>query len=151
MRALLITALATLVVTLLAAVFGGTLLASPPPPPYQVIVNPHNPEASAERKFLEDAFLKKVTRWPNDDVIRPVDLPAKSPVRRKFSEEVLNRSVESVKEYWNQRIFSGRDVPPPELDTDADVVAFVLKYDGAVGYVSGSANLNGAKVITVIK
>jgi ABC-type phosphate transport system substrate-binding protein len=119
-------------------------------PAFQIIVHPSNRTASLDRKFVEDAFLKKVTRWPdNDSVIRPVDLGAGSPVRRAFSESVLNRSVEAVKGYWQQRIFSGRDVPPPELDTDDDVVRYVLKYDGAVGYVSGGANLEGARVVDV--
>jgi ABC-type phosphate transport system substrate-binding protein len=120
-----------------------------PAPIYVLIVQATNPVASVERKFLEDAFLKKITRWPNDTTIRPVDLTASSPVRRKFTEEVLERTLESVKSYWQQRIFSGRDVPPPELDGDDDVVAYVRKHEGAVGYVSGHANLGEVKILEV--
>ncbi len=118
-------------------------------PPYQIIVNPTNPAASVERKFLEDAFLKKTTTWPSGDVIRPVDLAPDSATRNRFSRDVLNRSVEAVKSYWQQRIFSGRDVPPPELDHDDDVVKFVLGHPGGVGYVSGTATVTGAKVVAV--
>jgi len=118
-------------------------------PVYVVIVNPNNPATDADRKFLEDAFLKKVTRWPNDEVIKPADLAPSSSVRKKFSEEVLHRSVDEVKRYWQQRIFSGRDVPPPEFETDDEAIKYVQKHDGGIGYVSGSANLNGAKVIAV--
>ena len=116
---------------------------------YQVIVNPNNPTTAADREFLADAFLKKATTWSSGETILPVDLPPGSPVRRQFSEEVLHRSVAEVKSYWQQRIFSGRDVPPPELDSDEDVVEYVLKHEGAVGYVSGAANLNGAKPVSV--
>ncbi len=70
-------------------------------------------------------------------MIRPADLVPGSPARRKFTEEILKRSVEAVRGYWQQRIFSGRDVPPPEVETDEEVVKYVLKYTGAVGYVSG--------------
>jgi hypothetical protein len=63
---------------------------------------------------------------------------------------VLKRSVLVVKTYWQQRIFSGRGIPPPELDSDALVVEYVLKHRGAVGYVSGVCELGGAKVLTVI-
>jgi|HubBroStandDraft_6_1064221.scaffolds.fasta_scaffold09400_1 ABC-type phosphate transport system substrate-binding protein len=132
---------------LCATVFGQQH--SPPPPPYQVIVHPRNAEVTVERKFLEDAFLKKITTWPNDDVIRPADLAPDSPVRRAFTRDVLNRSVEAVKGYWQQRIFSGRDVPPPEFQQDEDVVQFVLKHEGGVGYVSGTAKINGCKVLVV--
>jgi hypothetical protein len=130
---------------LCATVFADTR----PTPFYVVIVEPSNEVTSVERKFLEETFLKKVTRWPNDSALRPVDLAPNSAVRRKFTQEVLNRSVEAVQGYWQQRIFSGRDVPPPEFDTDHDVVDYVLKHAGAVGYVSGTADLGGAKVLTV--
>lgn len=118
-------------------------------PAYLVIVHPDNPAGVVERKFLEDAFLKKVTTWPSGEVIRPADLPAESPVRRAFTRGVLERSVEAVKGYWQQRIFSGRDVPPPELDSDDAVVRFVLTHTGAVGYVSGVGRLEGCKTLDV--
>jgi ABC-type phosphate transport system substrate-binding protein len=116
---------------------------------FQVIVNPANPVASVERRFVLDAFLKKVTRWPHDELIRPADLDADSTVRRRFSEQILRRSVAAVKSYWQQLVFSGRDVPPPELDSEWQLVRYVLKYPGAIGYVSTGANLEGAKVLTV--
>ena len=119
------------------------------PPPFVVIVNPANPTTTVDPSFLEDAFLKKVTHWPDDEPIKPVDLASSSPVRRRFSEDVVKRSVEAVKGYWQQRIFSGRDVPPPELDSEEDVVKYVLRYRGAVGYVSPSTNLNGSHVLVV--
>jgi ABC-type phosphate transport system substrate-binding protein len=120
-----------------------------PAPAFQVIVNPRSSVTSVDRKFLEEAFLKKVTAWPDDQVIRPVDLAPDSGVRRAFTHDILNRSVEAVKSYWQQRIFSGRDVPPPELARDEDVVQFVLKHEGGVGYVSGTADVEGCRVIGV--
>ncbi len=120
-----------------------------PAPDFIIIVHPSNESTAVERSFLEEAFLKKITQWPSGEVIRPVDLGPSSPVRRKFSEQILNRSVEAVKGYWQQRIFSGRDTPPPELETDDDVVAFVLKHEGGIGYVSGAAALHGARPLGV--
>jgi ABC-type phosphate transport system substrate-binding protein len=148
MRGLPVTPLA---LALTVAVSWATLFAhaGPPVPVYQVVVHPNNPTSTVDRGLLEDAFLKKITTWPTGELIRPVDLAPGSPVRRKFTEDVLKRSVEAVRGYWQQRIFSGRDVPPPELDTDDDVVRYVLKYEGGVGYVSGGAALNGSKVLSV--
>jgi len=118
-------------------------------PSFRVIVHPANPIASAARDFLADAFLKKITRWDDGEALRPVDQRADSEVRREFSEHVLKRSVQAVKTYWQQRIFSGRGVPPPEFESDAAVVEYVLKHRGAVGYVSGACELGGAKVLAV--
>jgi len=116
---------------------------------YKVIVNPQNPNIQVERRFLLEAFLKKTTHWRHGEPIRPVDLAADSPVRRRFSQEALNRSVAAVKSYWQQSIFAGRDLPPPELDSDEAVVQYVLRYPGAIGYVSGGANLGGARALQV--
>ena len=121
----------------------------PAPPPFVIIVDPSNAGKTYSRKFLADAFLKKTTRWPNGDLIRPVDLSADSPVREKFSQDILKRSVAAVKSYWQQVIFSGRGVPPPELANDDEVVKYVLANNGAVGYVSGAAKLGNAKVVTL--
>lgn len=117
--------------------------------PLRVIVHPSNPASSVERSFLAAAFLKKTTRWPDDRVIRPVDEVAKASVRHVFSESVLQRTVESVKSYWRQIIFSGRGVPPPEFASDAEVVEYVLRNPGGIGYVSGAANIDGAKILQV--
>ncbi|SRR5258706_12928574 len=134
-----------LVVALAATHAGGAA----PVPVFVVIVNPTNATNRVDRRFLADAFLKKTTRWDGGEVIRPVDQAPDSSARRRFSEEVVKRSVAAVRSYWQQIIFAGRDVPPPELGGDDDVVRYVLKYPGAVGYVSGSANASGAKVIAV--
>ncbi len=116
---------------------------------FRIIVNPDNPISSVDRRFLSDVYLKKTTRWPSDEAIRPVDLGPGSPARRAFSDDVLKRSVSAIKSYWQQMVFSGRGVPPPELDSDGEVVRFVLKNGGAVGYVSGSADVAGAKIVPV--
>jgi hypothetical protein len=118
-------------------------------PDFRVVVHPDHTGGAVERAFLADAFLKKVTRWPGGETIRPADLRANSPARKRFTEVVLKRSVGAVRSYWQQRIFSGRDVPPPELDSDEAVLAFVAKHPGAVGYVSGAAKVQGVRELSI--
>jgi hypothetical protein len=114
---------------------------------YRLIVHPANPAREVDRSFVAQAFLKKAVHWPSGVPIQPIDLEQRSPVRRRWSDEVLNRSVEAVKSYWQQMIFSGRGVPPPEVTTDEQVIDFVLHRAGAIGYVSVDANLHGARVL----
>jgi ABC-type phosphate transport system substrate-binding protein len=116
---------------------------------YRVIVNASSATTVVERQLLADAFLKKITSWPGGPTIRPVDQGAEAPARRKFTEEVLGRTVEAVRNYWQQQIFSGRALPPPEVDTDDEVVQYVQRYPGAVGYVSPRADTSGVRVIRV--
>jgi len=116
---------------------------------YRLIVHPANPTREVDRSFVAQAFLKKVIHWPSGVPIQPIDLDQRSPVRRRWSDEVLDRSIEAVKSYWQQMIFSGRGLPPPEVTTDEQVIDFVLHRAGAIGYVSADANLHGARVLSV--
>jgi ABC-type phosphate transport system substrate-binding protein len=142
---------------LLALALGGARLeggqlapeTSPGPPAFRVVVHPRNPLAAVDRRFLSQAFLRKTTTWGHGETIRPVDLPPESPIRRRFTEEVHSRSVAAVKSYWQQVIFSGRGLPPPELATDEAVIRFVSRNPGAVGYVSGTADLRTVKALAV--
>lgn len=116
---------------------------------FVVIVNPDNPTRSIARDALSDIMLKRVTKWSDGQAAQPVDRDAGSFVRGRFSAIVHRKSVGAIKSYWQQQIFTGRAVPPVELRSDAEVVAHVQRTYGAVGYVASSANLGGAKVLTI--
>jgi ABC-type phosphate transport system substrate-binding protein len=124
-------------------------MAQESPGGFQVIVHPRNRIARVSRDTLADIFLKKRTRWPTGSVIRPVDRDPGSTERRYFSSAVMNRPIAAIRSYWRQIIFSGRGVPPPELDSDEKVMAYVRQHEGAVGYVSLRAPLFGVKPLTV--
>jgi ABC-type phosphate transport system substrate-binding protein len=118
---------------------------------FSVIVNGRNNARALDKKTLADAFLKKRTQWGDETTILPIDLGRASPVRKQFSEQVIGRSVSAVRTYWNRLVFSGRGVPPPEVASDDEVVRYVSKHAGAIGYVSASTNLkdSGVKIIEV--
>ena len=132
-------ALAILLAAATAAADGG----------YRVIVSDANPTRSVSRSFLAQVFLRKVQTWGSGDVIHPVDLDRRSPTRSRFTEDALGRSVAAVRSYWQQMIFSGRNVPPPELPSDDAVVNFVVHDPGAIGYVSEGTDLKGARAVPV--
>jgi hypothetical protein len=148
-RLLALGSLLGLAVLVVGVVLSSSLALAQRVPAFLVVVHPSNPETSVSREFLTDAFLKKTTRWRHDETIRPADLSPGSATRAHFSKSVLRRSVAAVRSYWQQRIFSGRGVPPPELHDDAAMVDYVAKYPGAVGYVGGDAKLEGVKVLNL--
>jgi len=117
---------------------------------FLLVVNDQNATVTMSRTLVSRYFLKKISRWDSGAVALPVDLPADSPVRDAFSRRVMSKSVSSVKAYWQQQIFSGRDVPPPEKADDASVLEFVRANPAAIAYVSSLANLpQGVRVLTI--
>jgi hypothetical protein len=116
---------------------------------FRIIVNPDNKIAAVSREFLADAFLRNVQQWGDGQAIAPVDLAPSASTREDFSRQILLRSVAAVRSYWQQRIFTGRGVPPPELDSDGAVIRYVGAHRGAVGYVSRNADVAGLRVVPV--
>ncbi|HET7746627.1 MAG TPA: phosphate ABC transporter substrate-binding protein [Vicinamibacteria bacterium] len=140
-----------------AVVCAGVLLAgllrapaARPTTSYLVIVNAENPVEELSRDDVSRIFLKKTAHWPDGRAVAPLDLAPTVPVRGEFSREVLRKSVRAVQAYWKREIFSGRSSPPPELATEAEVVAAVRANPHAVGYVSDEASLFGVKIIDVL-
>jgi ABC-type phosphate transport system substrate-binding protein len=118
-------------------------------PGYRVIVNAQNPITSVSKPLLSKLLLKTTTTWSNGNRVMPVDQRVSSHVRDAVSRAVHGRSATVIKNWWNQQIFAGKGVPPPELASDAKVVAYVLANPGAIGYVSADAAVGDAKVIAV--
>ena len=116
---------------------------------FKLIVNPSNSVTAVNRQFMEDAFLKKVTRWPNGKVIQPIDGKPQSQTRVFFSTTVMKKPVPQVRNYWTQMIFGGRNIPPPEGASEEAIISYVAKRPGAVGYVSVYADTKNVKIITV--
>lgn len=117
---------------------------------FTVIVNAANPIASMPRDDVAKLFLKKTVSWQSGAAASPVELPAAAKAREAFARAVLNKSIAQVKSYWQQQIFSGRDVPPPEKQSENDVVAFVRSNPGAIGYVSKGVDIGrGVKALAV--
>jgi ABC-type phosphate transport system substrate-binding protein len=116
---------------------------------FKVIVNSANGTTDLAADVAAKLFLKQSAKFPNGTAAQPVDLGKGSPVRAAFSKAVLGRAVGAVESYWQQQIFSGKDVPPPAKASDDDVVAFVKSNPGAIGYVSAGAATAGVKVVEV--
>ncbi len=116
---------------------------------FKVIVNASNQVSSIEMADVYKIFLKKKSKWEGGKTVKPVDQPGSSVVRKAFSDEALGKSVSAVKSYWQQQIFSGRGVPPPEKKTDQDVIDYVKENPGGIGYVSLGVAIGDVKVISI--
>lgn len=141
---------------LVAAAALAPLLLGPPPAgaadlDVAVIVNSANPVSSLSTSEVSNLFLKKgQTSWPSGERVLPVDLGEQSAAREAFSRKFHGRGQGSVKAYWQKQIFSGRDVPPPEKGSAAEVIAFVQSNKGGIGYVPADLELGaGVKVLPV--
>jgi ABC-type phosphate transport system substrate-binding protein len=123
---------------------------SPVGPSYLVIVNAKNPASSLGREQIARLFLKKDLRFADGTEAEPVDRQPDSATRRDFTQGIHGKDVAAIKSFWQRQLFSGRDSPPPELASDREVIDFVARSRGGIGYVSADASLPaGVKVLKV--
>jgi ABC-type phosphate transport system substrate-binding protein len=118
---------------------------------FVVVVNVTNPTSNIPKSELAALFTKKTQEWEDGTAAFPVDLPDDDPVREAFTQAIHGKSPRAIRAYWQQQIFAGRQVPPPERTSDEQVLAYVRTTVGAVGYVRATARLGpGVKVVGLI-
>jgi ABC-type phosphate transport system substrate-binding protein len=116
---------------------------SPGADEFVVIVHPSVPGVSLRRSALAAVFLRQATRWGGGQAAVPVDQSGASAVRKAFSDTVLGMPVAAALQYWQKQAFAMSPLRPPAVKgSDAEVIAFVAKTEGAVGYVSKAVDLS---------
>jgi ABC-type phosphate transport system substrate-binding protein len=116
---------------------------------FKVVVNRSNPRNAISREELSEIFLLKKKSWSDGSPITPIDLTIDSPVRDAFSRSIHGRPTHAVISYWRQQVFAGRGIPPREMVSDVDVIAFVKESPRAIGYVSALSETTEVKVVNV--
>lgn len=117
---------------------------------FKILVNKANPVSELKRVEVSNYLLKKKISWPHEQTVQPVDLSSRSEIRAAMSQTIHQRSVASIKNYWQRQIFAGHNTPPPEMDEDDKVIAHIAKYPGAIGYVAtGTRTPDTVKVVSV--
>ena len=81
---------------------------------FQVVVNAENPTTELPAAKVAKMFLKQLKRWDHGVRVLPIDLEAKSEIRKAFTKSVHSKSITAIKSFWQRMIFSGRDAPPLE-------------------------------------
>jgi ABC-type phosphate transport system substrate-binding protein len=117
---------------------------------FQVVVHPAVEGSAIKRETLSSIFLGELSRWGTGVRVKPVDQSMRSPVRAAFTEEVLSRPFHGIQFYWADMIQKGV-APPPVKQSDAEVIKYVARTEGAVGYVSlGAVVPDTVKTLSVI-
>ena len=111
-----------------------------------VIANPGVPATRLTPDELSAIYLLRTSNWQDGTRIVPVNREAGSNARAVFSLRVLGQPQAALDAHWNRMNFKGI-TPPLIQESDKDVLAFVQKVSGAIGYVSASTELKNVKVL----
>jgi TonB family protein len=115
----------------------------------KVIANPSLKVDTISTGELRSIFLLQWKALQDGSPVQPV-LQKSGAAHEGFLKQYLNRDSEEIHIYYQGLVFTGKGSMPKELNSDAEVVAYVGQTKGAIGYVSSSANTDGVKVLVVV-
>ncbi len=110
------------------------------------VINKNNMN-TLTKKHISRIFLGKDKQFPDGSETIPVSQAKGSSLQDSFNEAILGRSTSQVAAYWSRLVFTGKGIPPKEVEGDAAVIDLVSKNQSAIGYIDQSAVTDAVKVI----
>jgi hypothetical protein len=111
----------------------------------KIIANESVGATSISAEELKGVFLSTKTSLSDGSHVVPV-LEKGGPVHEAFLTK-LGKSDSALETYYRSLVFTGKASMPKTLVADAEVIAYVAKTKGAVGYVAADAVTDGVKTL----
>lgn len=100
-----------------------------------VVANPRSGVEKLSRDEVINIFLGRFRQLPSGLSAQPVDLPAGHPDKAVFYLRLVNKDLAEINAYWSRLVFSGRTTPPVQAKSADDLLEFIAKTPGAIGYI----------------
>jgi hypothetical protein len=114
----------------------------------QVVANPSVHAASVSADDLKAVFLGNKKALPDGSNVEPV-LAESGAAHDAFLKDVLGKSDQALRNYFKTLVFTGKGSMPKSFASDAEIIKYVAKTPGAIGYISASADAAGVKKIAI--
>src|ERR1700733_370730 len=130
------------------------LMISAPPNAYageiKVIANSTLKADTISIDELKRIFLQENRSLEDGTHVEPV-LEKDGSAHQAFLQQYLGRTDDDLQTFYRILVFTGRGSIPKELGSDAEVVAYVSRTRGAIGYVSAEASTEGVKTLAIAR
>ncbi len=114
-----------------------------------VIANEQVPAGAVSKAVLEQIFLGGAKAFGNGEAIVVVTLK-EGPVHESFLKSYLSKTPPQFQRAWRDLVFGGGASKLPQaFATEAELVAYVAKTRGAIGYIDEGTPHDGVKVLKV--
>ena len=114
----------------------------------KVIANPSVRSDSITVAELRSVFLEEKRSLSDGSHAEPV-LARSGAAHQAFLKQYLGKTEEALENYYRTLVFTGTGLMPKTLPSDTEIIAYVAKTRGAIGYVDVNAAAEGVKVLTI--
>jgi TonB family protein len=115
----------------------------------KIVANPSVRTDSISSSELRGIFMAERNSLKDGSHVAPV-FERSGATHEAFLREVLNESAESLQSHYGALVFTGKASMPRSFNSDAEVLTYVAKTRGAIGYVSVATSADGVKVLTIV-
>jgi TonB family protein len=123
--------------------------AHPLPSEIKVIANRSVSADSITMAELKQVYLEQTRLLDDGSHVEPVMERGGGATNATFLKDFLKINDDALQSYYRTLVFTGRGSMPKALGSDSEVVAYVLKTRGAIGYVNVSADVDGVKILSI--
>ncbi|MBX2859325.1 MAG: phosphate ABC transporter substrate-binding protein [Cellvibrionaceae bacterium] len=111
-----------------------------------VIVHPSN-AISLSTQAVKNIYLGRQKSFSGGGHAIAINQKMTAEIRKNFEETILGKSPAQVKAYWSKQLFTGKGVPPQEVDSDKEVIGLVAQNPSTIGYIDSSLVDSSVKVV----
>ncbi|MCG8610831.1 MAG: phosphate ABC transporter substrate-binding protein [Pseudomonadales bacterium] len=115
-----------------------------------VVINPGK-DVTLNERDISRIFLAKMKTFPDGTEIVPVDLPLTSATRQLINSNLINKTESQIRAYWSKLVFTGKGLPPKELESQEAVKQMIASNANVIGYIDAALVDDTVKVVTIIK
>jgi TonB family protein len=98
---------------------------------------------------LKRIYLEEKNSLGDGTHVEPV-LKRSGAVHDAFLKEFLDINDEALQTYYRTLVFTGRGSMPRIFGSDAEIVAYIARTKGAIGYLGVETNTKGVKTLTIV-
>ena len=114
----------------------------------KVVANPSVRADSITPAELRSVFLED-RRSLSDGSHVGLVLAKRGAAHEAFLRQYVGKSDDELRTYYRTLVFTGTGAMPKFLDSDAEIIRYVARTKGAIGYVSADFPTMGVKVLTI--
>ena len=105
-----------------------------------VIANKEIPAESLDPDAIKKIFLGDVVNWDNNEVIMVVVTKEKE-IHEAFLKKYIKRTESQFANVWRRNLFTGKGAMSKKVESGAEMVEYVAKTKGAIGYAASDTPL----------
>jgi ABC-type phosphate transport system substrate-binding protein len=103
-----------------------------------VVVNANSGVERLSQDEIVNIFLGRYRQLPSGLSALPIDQPANQPLKAQFYRKLVNKDLAEINAYWARLTFSGKTSPPRQAANTGEVVPWIVRTPGAIGYIERS-------------